>query len=113
MAKPLGRREAQQRAGRLHIFRQELLERERLEPFLDKSLEELAAQHDIDTTESQPLIGLTAMHFVSQRERTLYFTGLIALVVFVSFVLNLYVLGQIFNIIPSPNAFEPWVVAQP
>ncbi|HYL38466.1 MAG TPA: DUF2157 domain-containing protein [Bryobacteraceae bacterium] len=166
MAKPLGRREAQQRADRLRIFRAELdeLERQqvlvltdeqraRLEPFLDKSLEQLAAQYDIDTTESQkqlslgmrivsalgglalcaavflffyrfwgsiptagqiailiatPLIGLAAMHFVSQRERTLCFTGLIALVVFASFVLNLYVLGQIFNIISSPNAFLPW-----
>ena len=166
MAKALGRREAQQRADRLRTFRQVLDEIERggilalseeqravLDPFLDKSLRDLAAQYDVDTSESQkqlslgmrvisalgglalcaavflffyrfwgsiptagqvsiliatPLIGLAAMHFVSQRERTLYFTGLIGLVTFASFVLNLVVLGQIFNIISSPNAFLSW-----
>jgi len=55
-----------------------------------------------------PLIGLAAMHFSSKYERTLYFTGLIGLVVFASFVLNLVVLGQIFNRISSPNAFLAW-----
>jgi hypothetical protein len=55
-----------------------------------------------------PLIGLVAMHSTSRRERTLYFTALIALVVFASFVLNLVVLGQLFNIISSPNAFFAW-----
>jgi len=166
MPQPLGRREAQQRADRLRIFRQELagLEREqvlvlteeqraRLEPFLEQSLGQLAREYDVDTTESQkqlslgmrivsalgglalcaavflffyrfwgsiptagqvailiatPLVGLAAMHVTARRERTLYFTGLIGLVVFASFVLNLYVLGQIFNIISSPNAFLPW-----
>jgi hypothetical protein len=55
-----------------------------------------------------PLIGLAAMHFTSKHERTLYFTGLIGLVVFASFVLNLVVLGQLFNRISSPNAFLAW-----
>jgi len=55
-----------------------------------------------------PLIGLIMMHFTSQYERTLYFTGLIGLVVFASFVLNLVVLGQLFNRISSPNAFLAW-----
>jgi len=55
-----------------------------------------------------PLFGLAAMHFASRFERTLYFTGLIGLVVFASFVLNLVVLGQIFNRISSPNAFLAW-----
>ena len=166
MPKASGRRDAQQRADRLRIFRQELAELERqevlvltddqrasLEPYLTKALGQLAAQYDIDTTESQkqlslgmrvvsalgglalcaavflffyrfwgsiptalqvsiliatPLIGLVAMHFVSRRERTLYFTGLIGLVTFASFVLNLFVFGQLFNIISSPNAFLPW-----
>lgn len=166
MPKALARRDAQQRADRLRIFRQELAElerqqvlalsddqRARLEPFLDKTLQDLAAQYDIDTSESQkqlslgmrivsalgglalcagvflffyrfwgsiatwgqvsillatPLIGLAAMYFVSERERTLYFTGLIGLVTFASFVLNLSVFGQIFNIISTPNAFLAW-----
>jgi uncharacterized membrane protein len=55
-----------------------------------------------------PLLGLAAMHFTSRHERTLYFTGLIGLVVFASFVLNLVVLGQLFNRISSPNAFLAW-----
>jgi hypothetical protein len=55
-----------------------------------------------------PLLGLAAMHFASKYERTLYFTGLIGLVVFDSFVLNLVVLGQLFNRISSPNAFLAW-----
>jgi len=166
MPKALARRDAQQRADRLRIFRQELAElerqqvlalsddqRARLEPFLDKTFQDLAAQYDIDTTESQkqlslgmriisalgglalcaavflffyrfwgsiptagqlsiliatPLSGLAAMYFVSERERTLYFTGLIGLVTFASFVLNLIVFGQIFNIISTPNAFLAW-----
>ena len=166
MPKPLARRDAQQRADRLRIFREELeaLERQqvlalsdeqraRLEPFLEQTLKDLASRYDIDTSESQrqlslgmriisalggvalcaavflffyrfwgsiptagqmgiliatPLVGVAAMYFVSARERTLYFTGLIGLVTFASFVLNLVVFGQIFNIISSPNAFLAW-----
>src|SRR4029077_14622764 len=55
-----------------------------------------------------PLVGLAVMHFTSRRERALYLTGVVGVVVFASFVLNLYVLGQVFNIISSPNAFLPW-----
>ena len=55
-----------------------------------------------------PLAGLVAMDLVARRERTLYFTSLIGLVVFASFVMNLYVLGQIFNIASSPKAFLAW-----
>jgi uncharacterized membrane protein len=166
MAEARERRKAQERADRLRIFRQELEElerqqiltlteeqRTRVEPFLDRTLLDLARQYDIDVSESQkrlslgmrivsalgglalcaavflffyrywgsiptpvqvfilvalPLLGLVAMHFTSRRERTLYFTALIALVVFASFVLNLVVLGQLFNIISSPNAFFAW-----
>jgi uncharacterized membrane protein len=55
-----------------------------------------------------PLAGLVAMYFCAQREKTLYFTGLIGLVVFATFVLNLIVLGQLFNRVSSPNAFLAW-----
>ena len=163
MAEARERREAQERADRLRIFRQELQELERrqililtdeqrtsVEPFLDQALLDLARLYDIDTSESQKrlslgmrivsalgglalcaavflffyrywgsiptpvqvviLIATPLMYFTSRRERTLYFTALIALVVFVSFVLNLVVLGQLFNIISSPNAFFAWGV---
>ena len=71
MPKALARRDAQRRADRLRIFRQELAElerqqvlaltdeqRARLEPFLEKTLGDLAAQYDIDTTESQKQLSL-------------------------------------------------------
>ena len=166
MPEARGKREAQERADRLRVFREQLVDleeqqvlvlteeqRARLDTFLDQTLQELARQYDVDITESQkqlslgmriisalgglalcaavflffyrywgliptagqvailvgtPLLGLLAMHFTSRWERTLYFTGLIGLVVFASFVLNLYVLGQIFNLIPTPNAFLAW-----
>ena len=160
------RRDAQELADRLRIFREQLQELERnqvlvltdeqhtrVDSYLNQKLRDLAAQYDVDTTESQkqlslgmrivsalgglalcaavflffyrywgtiptlaqviiliatPLAGLVAMSVASRRERTLYFTGLISLVVFASFILNLVVLGQLFNIISSPNAFFIW-----
>ena len=166
MAEARERQEAQESADRLRIFREELqkLERQQIltlteeqrasvDPFLDRTLSDLARLYDIDISESQkrlslgmrivsalgglalcaavflffyrywgaipatgqvailvttPLIGLVAMYFTSKHERTLYFTALIVLIVFASFVLNLVVLGQLFNIISSPNAFFAW-----
>ena len=166
MPEPPGKRDAQERADKLRVFREQLEElerdrilvltdeqRTRLNPFLDRTLQELAREYDVDISASQkqlslgmriisalgglalcaavflffyrywgsiattgqvailiatPLLGLAAMHFTAQRERTLYFTSLIGLVVFASFVLNLYVLGQIFNLVPTPNAFLAW-----
>src|SRR6266481_1569179 len=42
------------------------------------------------------------------RDSTGYFTKLAAMVTFVCFVLNLAMLGQIFNITPSDKALIPW-----
>jgi hypothetical protein len=166
MPEAAGRGDAQQRADRLGIFLDELVELERqhvlvlteeqrssIESFTSRTLEDLTRRYDIDVNSSQkqlslgmrivsalgglalcaavflffyrfwglipaagqaailvvtPLLGLAAMHFASIRERTLYFTGLIGLVVFASFVLNLVVLGQLFNRVSSPNAFLAW-----
>lgn len=55
-----------------------------------------------------PLVGLAAMEIVSRRERTLYYTGLLGLVTFAAFVMNLAVLGSIFNIAPTPGGFLAW-----
>jgi uncharacterized membrane protein len=55
-----------------------------------------------------PLLLLLATGIVSTREKTLYFTSLLASVAFAAFVLNLSVLGTIFNITPSQNAFLAW-----
>jgi uncharacterized membrane protein len=166
MAQTTGRREAQERADRIRIFRRELdalraadvlaltdEQRAAVDAHLDNQLAELSRAFDIDVSESQkqlslgmrivsalgglalcagvfllfyrvwgllatpvqvgilvaaPLLGLAAMDFASRRERTLYFTALIGLVTFACFVLDLTVLGQLFNITPSPNAFLAW-----
>lgn len=55
-----------------------------------------------------PVLGLIAMEVVARREKTLYFTGLIGLIVLGSFILNLTVLGNLFNVEPSTNAFLAW-----
>jgi uncharacterized membrane protein len=57
-----------------------------------------------------PAIGLFATGYVSSREQTGYFAKLCAMVCLACFVLNLTMLGQIFNINPSPNAFFIWAV---
>lgn len=55
-----------------------------------------------------PLVALAGAEFASRRERTLYFTGLLALVAFASFVMNLSVLGDIFNIASTERALLAW-----
>ncbi len=55
-----------------------------------------------------PLLALLGMKFAASKEKTLYYASLAGLVAFVCFVLNLNVLGTIFNITPSPKAFLVW-----
>ena len=50
---------------------------------------------------------LLALH-LTQKEKNAYFSKITALVSLSCFVLNLSMLGQIFNITPSPNAFLVW-----
>lgn len=45
---------------------------------------------------------------LAQKEKGAYFSKIAALVSLACFVLNLSMLGQIFNITPSPNAFVVW-----
>lgn len=54
------------------------------------------------------LLGLGGTMLVRQRDATGYFTKLAALVAFACFVLNIAMLGQIFNITPSDKALLPW-----
>ncbi len=67
------------------------------------------------TTQSQvvilivtPIVVLIAMYFTARRERTPYYTALLGIVAFASFIMNLVVLGSIFNITPSQNAYLAW-----
>jgi uncharacterized membrane protein len=54
-------------------------------------------------------LGVTlAVEWAARRERTLYFAALLALVAFACFVLDLSVLGAIFNPPPTPRAFLAW-----
>jgi len=55
-----------------------------------------------------PLLILSGVEFAARREKTLYFASLISLVTFAAFVLDLSMLGQIFSITPSQNAFLAW-----
>ena len=57
-----------------------------------------------------PLALTCAAEFVAVREKTLYYTALICLVAFAAFVANLYLLGSIFNLAPTPNALAVWGV---
>jgi uncharacterized membrane protein len=55
-----------------------------------------------------PLLAAAATELAARRERTLYVAGIIGLVAFGCFVLDLVALGTIFNVTPSPKAFLPW-----
>ncbi len=55
-----------------------------------------------------PALAVLGNEFAARRERTLYLAAIVGLVAFGCFVLNLVVLGTIFNINPSPKAFLPW-----
>lgn len=55
-----------------------------------------------------PLFMLGATLFIQHKDSSGYFAKLAALVTFACFVLNITMLGQIFNITPSDKALLPW-----
>jgi uncharacterized membrane protein len=55
-----------------------------------------------------PIAALAGVEFAARREKTLYFASLVSLVAFTAFVLDLTMLGQIFTITPTQNAFLAW-----
>jgi Predicted membrane protein (DUF2157) len=57
-----------------------------------------------------PILAALGVEIAARKEKTLYFAAIIGLVAFACFVLNLSVLGQIFNITPSQNAFLAWAL---
>jgi uncharacterized membrane protein len=66
-----------------------------------------------ETAQVAILIGAALASFgltmwIQRRDSTGYFTKLAALVAFACFVLNIAMLGQIFNITPSDKALLPW-----
>lgn len=59
---------------------------------------------------STPFILLGITLYLSKREKTGYYSKIAALLSLSAFVLNISMLGQIFNITPSPNAFLVWAI---
>jgi len=57
-----------------------------------------------------PLVSLIATWLLAEREKSGYFAKLFASVSFTCFILNLSMLGQIFNITPTDNAFLIWAL---
>jgi len=55
-----------------------------------------------------PLVLLAGTEFAARRERTKYFTSLLALVALASFILNLPVVGDVFNITSTERALLAW-----
>ena len=55
-----------------------------------------------------PILLTIAAELAARREKTLYYAGLISIVAFSAFVANLSMLGEIFNLAPTPNALAVW-----
>lgn len=55
-----------------------------------------------------PVLATLGVELAARVEKSFYFASLIAMVALASFVLDLSVLGQIFNITPTQNAFLAW-----
>src|SRR5437899_2788400 len=55
-----------------------------------------------------PIVAVLGTDLAARLDRTLHFAGILGLIAFGCFVLDLSVLGTIFNITPSPKAFLPW-----
>lgn len=55
-----------------------------------------------------PILAILGIEFSARYERSMYFASLLALVAVACFVLNISVLGKIFNILSSPEAFLIW-----
>ena len=55
-----------------------------------------------------PLLATIGIEVAARREKTLYFASLFSLLALTCFILNLSVLGIIFNITPTQNAFIAW-----
>ena len=55
-----------------------------------------------------PVVTVLGMELTRKRESSPYFTSLLGLVAFSAFVLNIAILGSIYNITPSQKAFLAW-----
>ena len=68
----------------------------------------LATEVQVGLLAVTPIACAAGAEFAARRERTLYFTGLISVVALGAFVLNVSVMGLIFNLVPTPGAPLAW-----
>ncbi|MGB5540431.1 MAG: DUF2157 domain-containing protein [Gammaproteobacteria bacterium] len=69
---------------------------------------ELSTPVQVTLLLTAPLLATLGVEVAARRERSLYFASLIGLVAVACFVLNVSVLGKIFNITPSQHALLAW-----
>jgi uncharacterized membrane protein len=55
-----------------------------------------------------PILGVFGTEIAARKEKTLYVAGIVSLVAVASFGLTLVMLGDLFNMGPSPDAFLAW-----
>src|SRR5262249_33705461 len=67
----------------------------------------LSTSVQVSVLVAAPVVGVLGMEVAARRERTMYVAGILGLVAFGAFVLDLSMLGSIFNLTPSPRAFLP------
>jgi uncharacterized membrane protein len=70
----------------------------------------LSASVQVGILVALPILCTFGIELAARKEKTLYFASLAGLVAFTAFVMNLSMLGQIFNITPTQNAFLVWAV---
>ncbi len=73
-----------------------------------RSWEAIPATFRVTLLVAAPLAALAATEAVARRERSRWFTTLLALCALAAFILNLTALGRWFNVAPSPVAFLVW-----
>jgi len=68
----------------------------------------LATPAQVAALTAAPLLLLAATEFAARRERTLYVASIMAVTATAAFILDVSVVGAIFNMRPSPLAFALW-----
>jgi len=68
----------------------------------------LATPAQVIALTAAPLLLLAGTEFAARRERTLYVASIMAVAATAAFILDVNVVGAIFNMRPSPSAFALW-----
>ncbi len=68
----------------------------------------LATSAQVSILVAGPIVLLPLAVFAEKKESTLYYASMISLAAIACFIINLALLGRIFNLPPTPNAFLVW-----